>query len=120
MEPPSKVIEFLPSTQAKWVLWLSLFLSGLLYALLQYLQVDTLLPLAQAQKLSMLLPSAILLLVGAYIVLFFVVKKYNFQISQHISEIAEINKKSKTKISLSNSPRFQYDRSDLEPESHPD
>ncbi len=77
MEPPAKLIEFLPSTPAKWVLWLSLFLSGSLYALLQYLQVDTLLPLAQAQKLSMLLPSVLLLLIGAYLMVFFVVRAYN-------------------------------------------
>ncbi len=79
MEPPEKVIEFLPSTPAKWILWLSLFLSGLLYALLQYLQVDTLLPLAQSQKLSILLPSSVLLLIGAYLTLFFVVHAYNKQ-----------------------------------------
>ncbi len=77
MEPPAKVIDFLPSSQAKWVLWLSLILSGSLYALLQYLQVDTLLPLAQAQKLSILLPSVLLLLIDAYLMVFFVVRAYN-------------------------------------------
>lgn len=77
MEPPSKVEEFLPSTQAKWALWVSLSLSGLLYALLVWLQADKLLPLAVAQKLSILLPPAALLLVGAIFVLYFVIKAHN-------------------------------------------
>jgi len=42
MEPPAKVVDFLPGAQAKWAAWLSAILSGLLYALLEWLQVDKL------------------------------------------------------------------------------
>ena len=72
MEQPSKAIDFLPSPQAKWAAWLSSSLSGLLYALLEWLQVDKLLPLELAQKLSILLLPLLLLLIGALFVLFFV------------------------------------------------
>mgnify|MGYP003386588762 FL=1 len=51
MEPPFKVIDFLPSTSAKWAAWLFSFLSGSLYVLLEWLQIDKLLPLEWAQKL---------------------------------------------------------------------
>ena len=88
MELPFKVIDFLPSTTTKWIAWLSLFLSGSLYALLQWLQVDKLLPLELAQKLSILLLPTVLLLIGAIIVLFFVVCTYK-------KRIEEIQKKPK-------------------------
>lgn len=77
MEPTQKAIDFLPTMPAKAALWLSVFLSGGLYVLLQYLQVDTLLPLAQAQKLSLLLIAGVPLLIGSYITLYFVVRAYN-------------------------------------------
>ena len=77
IDPPSKLIEFLPSTPAKWVLWSSLTLSVLLYSLLLWLQVDMLLPISIAKKLSLLLPSTVLLLIGATIILFIVIKSYN-------------------------------------------
>lgn len=96
MEPPSKVIEFLPSPQAKWALWLSLSLSGLLYVLLEWLQVDKLLPLGVAQKLSILLPSAALLLIGAIFILYFVIGSYNKQ----ASELAKIKQAIKDYIQL--------------------
>ena len=82
MEPPAKVEEFLPNIQAKWALWLSLILSGSLYALLVWLQVDTLLPLGIAQKLSLLLLPAALLLIGAIFVLYFVIKDYKEKIDE--------------------------------------
>ncbi len=68
---------YLPTVQAKVALSVSIILSGGIYALLQYLQVDTLLPLAQAQKLSLLLIAGLPLLIGSYITLFFVVHAYN-------------------------------------------
>ncbi|MBY0484205.1 hypothetical protein [Nitrosomonas sp.] len=93
MEPPFKVIDFLPSTSAKWAAWLFSFLSGSLHVLLEWLQIDKLLPLEWAQKLSLSLLPAVLLLIGAIIVLFFVVYTYKKQIE-------EIQKK--PKISLTN------------------
>ena len=77
MEPPDKILELLPSKPAKWALWLSVSLSTLLYALLLWLQVDKLLPLEVSQRLSILLPSAALLLIGSLFVLFFVVQELN-------------------------------------------
>ena len=53
-----------------------------------WLQVDRLLPLEVAQKLSILLLPATLLLVGAYIVLFFVVRSYDIQ-SKRLAEAEE-------------------------------
>lgn len=73
MEPPAKVIDFLPTAPSKWVLWLSWLLATSLYALLTWLQVDTLLPQALATKLAILLPSIALLLISAYITLALVV-----------------------------------------------
>ncbi len=67
----------LPTKPAKAAMLSSITLAGMLYALLQYLQADTLLPLAQAQKLSLLLIPILLLLVGSYITLYFVVRAYN-------------------------------------------
>jgi len=93
MELLFKVIDFLPSKSAKWAAGLSLSLSVSLYSLLQWFQADKLLPLEWAQKLSLLLLPAVLLLIGAIIVLFFVVYTYKKQIE-------EIQKK--PKISLTN------------------
>lgn len=90
MKPPAEAIIFLPSLPAKVTLSLSFVLSGGLYALLQYLQFDTLLPLVQAQKLSILLLSAIPLLIGSYATLYFVVHAYNNKsVTVTITEINE-------------------------------
>ena len=68
---------FLPTKPAKVALLSSVALAGMLYALLRYLDADTLLPLAQAQKLSLLLIPGLLLLVGSWITLYLVVRAFN-------------------------------------------
>ena len=84
---------FLPTKPAKVALLSSVALAGMLYALLRYLDADTLLPLAQAQKLSLLLIPVLLLLIGSWITLFFVVRAYNNKkIVVTISRLSDENK----------------------------
>jgi uncharacterized SAM-binding protein YcdF (DUF218 family) len=90
MDAPSKPLELLPTPQARWAAWLSIALAGLLYGLLVWLQVDTLLPLAVAGKLAILLPPAALLLLGSFVVLFFVVRAHNKTVAEYVAIKAAI------------------------------
>lgn len=106
IDPPSPLSSFLPGASTKWVAFLSLFLSGLLYVLLPWLLEDTPISPALAQKLSILLPVVTLLLVGSLITLFLVVRAYHAQAEKHLSDLEDARTKSKARISLENSPRF--------------
>lgn len=106
MDAPSKLSDLLPSVQAKWSAFLSITLSGLLYALLPWLLSDTPIAPALAQKLSLLLLAAIPLLLGAFVILFFVVRAYHVQTAKHTDELAAEREKNNSKINLANSQRF--------------
>jgi len=69
--------KLLPTKQAKWAVSLSIAAAVVLLSCLLWLQIDTLLSPSVSTRLAILLPSAILLLLGAYLALFFVVRAYN-------------------------------------------
>lgn len=74
---PEEAAKLLPTKSAKLVVSISILLAAILPSGLLWLNVDTLLPPAVSTRLAILLPSAILLLLGAYLALFFVVRAYN-------------------------------------------
>lgn len=74
MEPPTKPLDYLPTTSAKWTLWISLFLATLPYALPQSALKDMRLSEETLLWCLRLLMSALLLLAGAYLTLFLVVR----------------------------------------------
>src|SRR5712691_4037776 len=74
MDAPSKLSDLLPGLPAKWSAFLSIFLSGSLYALLPWMLSDTPIDPALAQKMSILLLAAIPLLVGSLATLVLVIR----------------------------------------------
>lgn len=70
LDPPEPILSLLPSKPARWVLWSSLTLGTLLVPALLWLQADKHVPLETAQKLSVLLPSAMLFLLGSLVALY--------------------------------------------------
>src|SRR5688500_6211861 len=76
MEPPAKPLDYLPTTSAKWTLWLSLFLAALPYAMPQSLLTDMRLSEETLLWCLRLLWSSIVLAAGAYVTLFLVIKHH--------------------------------------------
>lgn len=68
---------YLLPRRAAWAVSLSIVLATLLPPGLLWLQVDTLLSSAVSTRLAILLPSAVVLVIGAYIALFLVVRHDN-------------------------------------------
>ena len=91
MEILSKLSALLPGIAAKWTALLSIALSALLYFLGVWLLTDTSMPPSLTPKLLTLLLAAVPLLLGSFIVLFFVVRK-------HIAEITELNEKHRSHV----------------------
>jgi len=76
MEPPAKPLDYLPTPGAKWSLWLSIILSALPYALPQSLLIDMRFSEDTLLWFLRLLMSAAVLLAGAYITLFLIVRYF--------------------------------------------
>ena len=93
-DQPAKLASYLPTKSAKAALVGSIALATAMPSALLWLQVDTLLSPAIATRLSILLPSAALLLIGSYLSLYFVVRAYNKKaISITITELHGEDKK---------------------------
>jgi len=87
----TKLSDLLPGAAAKWTALLSIALSALLYFLGGWLLTDTSMPPSLTPKLLILLLAGAPLLLGSFVILFFVVRN-------HIAEIAELNEKHRSHV----------------------
>ena len=77
MDVLAKLSDLLPGAAAKWTALLSIALSALIFALLPWLLSDTPIAPSLAQKLSVLLLAGAPLLLGSFLILYFVVRHSN-------------------------------------------